>query len=106
LPIKQPVFLEADEYTKSLGYNTICNTENAFYRLKDEALENKVNIIMRFETMFEIAKQEYGMEFKPPIIYVSDDFNDVNRDFLGFTICVDNPFSFGVVFYHASGGKL
>lgn len=38
LSIIEPVFLEADLYTKSLGYNTICDTDNAFYRLKDEVL--------------------------------------------------------------------
>lgn len=106
LPVEKPVFLEADKYTKSLGYNTICNTENAFYRLKDEVLEDKVNIITRLETMFEIAKHEYSMEFNPPIIYISDNANEVGRDFLGFKISIDDPLSMGVVFYHASGGTL
>lgn len=93
LPVEKPVFLEADKYTKSLGYNTICNTENAFYRLKDEVLEDKVNIITRLETMFEIAKHEYSMEFNPPIIYISDNANEVGRDFLGFKISIDDPLS-------------
>lgn len=55
--------------------------------------------------MFEIAKQGYEMEFSPPIIYISDNPNDVYSDYLSYTVSVDNPYPAGVVFYHASGGK-
>ena len=100
------IFSDSDEYTKSLGYNTVCDTEYAFYRLKDEGLDEKINIIKRFEAMFKIAVQKYGMNFKPPVIYISNNEADVKKDFLGYTININDPVSYGIIFDHASGGTL
>lgn len=100
------VFSESDEYTKSLGYNTVCDTEYAFYRLKDEVLDEKINIIKRFEAMFEIAVQKYGMNFKPPVIYISNNEENVKKDFLCYTVNINDPVSYGIIFDHASGGTL
>lgn len=103
---KKLVFYDSDEYTKSLGYNTVCDAEYAFYRLKDEVLDEKINIIKRFEAMFKIAVQKYGMNFKPPVIYISNNEEDVKKDFLGYTININDPVSYGIIFDHASGGTL
>ncbi|GEM_PF-2275442 len=103
---KKLVFYDSDEYTKSLGYNTVCDTEYAFYRLKDEVLDEKISIIKRFEAMFKIAVQKYGMNFKPPVIYISNNEEDVRKDFLSYTININDPVSYGIIFDHASGGTL